>query len=63
MLQMWVPSPPDKEKTSMFRPLTSVGRPTAIRPARRDADRAMDILQYGIAILAIAGALVLGSLR
>ncbi|MFL5642925.1 MAG: hypothetical protein ACJ77V_12850 [Chloroflexota bacterium] len=47
----------------MLRPLTSVGRPTVIRPDRPATDRAMDILQYGMALLAIAGALVLGSLR
>ena len=38
------------------------GRPTSERPERR-ADRAMNVLQYGLAILAIVGALLLGSLR
>ena len=42
---------------------TSVARPTEIRTTGRGADRAMDVLQYGLAVLAIAGALLLGSLR
>jgi len=31
--------------------------------ARRSTDRAMDVLQYGMAILAFAGAVILGFLR
>ena len=42
---------------------TSVTRLTEIRTTGRGADRAMDILQYGLAILALAGALLLGSFR
>jgi hypothetical protein len=47
----------------MLRPLTSGGRPTATPTDRPVPDRAMDILQYGMALLALAGAIVLGSLR
>src|SRR3954447_9483149 len=60
---MWAPSSPDKETTSMLRPLTLGGRPTATPTDRPVPDRAMDILQYGMALLALAGAIVLGSLR
>jgi len=42
---------------------TSVNRLTEIRATGRTADRAMDVLQYGLAAMAIAGALLLGSLR
>ena len=42
---------------------TSVDRLTEIRTAGRSADRAMEVLQYGLAVLAIAGAVLLGSLR
>ncbi len=42
---------------------TSAVRRAEIRTTGRGADRAMDVLQYGIAALAIAGALLLGSLR
>jgi hypothetical protein len=42
---------------------TPVSRLTEIRTTGRGADRAMDILQYGLAILALAGALLLGSFR
>jgi len=42
---------------------SSVTRLTEIRAEGRSADRAMDVLQYGLAALAIAGAVLLGSLR
>ena len=41
---------------------TPVTRLTEIRTTG-GTDRAMDILQYGLAILALAGALLLGSFR
>jgi hypothetical protein len=42
---------------------TSVNRLTEIRTTGHGADRAMDVLQYGLAVLAIAGAVLLGSVR
>ena len=42
---------------------TAARRPTDITAPERRADRAMNVLQYGLAILAVAGALLLGSLR
>ena len=42
---------------------TSVSRLTEIRTTGRTADRAMDVLQYGLAAMALAGAVLLGSLR
>lgn len=42
---------------------TASARPTDIESPRRGADRAMNLLQYGLAMLAIIGAVLLGSLR
>ena len=42
---------------------TAVRRPTDITAPEPRADRAMTVLQYGLAFLAVVGALLLGSLR
>jgi hypothetical protein len=47
----------------MLRQPFSALRPTEIRVRGRRADRAMSILQYGMAFLAIAAAILLGSIR
>jgi hypothetical protein len=52
-----------KEIASMLDVPTSAQPVTEIRASGRVADRAMDILQYGLAILAIVGALLLGTVR
>lgn len=41
----------------------SVTRPAEVRVGGRRADRAMSILQYGIALFALAAAILLGSVR
>jgi hypothetical protein len=38
-------------------------RPTEVQAARRRADRAMDLLQYGLALIAVVAAVLLGSFR
>jgi len=55
--------PNEEETPSMLHLPTSADRPTEIRDAGRRADRAMDLLQYGLALLAVAAAVVLGSVR
>ena len=42
---------------------TTAARPTEVGATGHGADRAMDALQYGLAILAIVGAMLLGSIR
>jgi hypothetical protein len=46
----------------MLRQPFSAARPTVLVRGRR-ADRAMSVLQYGIALLAIGAAVLLGSIR
>ena len=40
-----------------------VARPADVRVSGRRADRAMAVLQYGIALSAIGAAILLGSIR
>lgn len=47
----------------MLRQPFSAARPTEIRVSGRRADRAMSILQYGMALLALGAAILLGSIR
>ena len=42
---------------------TSAEHPAEIRDRGRRSDRAMDLLQYGLALLAVAAAIVLGAVR
>jgi hypothetical protein len=42
---------------------TSTARPTEAQAPRRRADRAMDVIQYAMAFLAIGAAILLGSVR
>jgi hypothetical protein len=53
-----------KETTSMLHQPYAGIRPAAIEPnQRRRPDRAMAVLQYGTAFLAIVGAVLLASVR
>ena len=47
----------------MLREPSRLPNPNRVAPTRRRADHAMEILQYGIAILAIAVAILLMAFR
>lgn len=47
----------------MLRQPLSATRPAEIHVRGRRADRAMSVLQYGMALLAIGAAILLGSIR
>jgi hypothetical protein len=58
------PAGTHKETTSMLdQPLAGTAPTKIERRANRRTDHAMDVLQYGIAFLAIAGAVLLALVR